>query len=100
MGRSEVEQKILLFAFASKWVGRARKTFDQLGVALYRWIDPSRVPKFLENPDDITAQWGRLPILERKIQELLPNNNHVVHFFHQNRQWKFIRIVIACFGKN
>ena len=34
MGRSEVLQKILLFALASKRVGRARKTFDQLGVAL------------------------------------------------------------------
>ena len=31
MGRSE---KILLFALASKWVGRARKTFHQIGVAL------------------------------------------------------------------
>ena len=30
MGRSE---KILLFALASKRVGRARKTFDQIGVA-------------------------------------------------------------------
>ena len=34
MGRSEVLQKILLFALASKRVGRARKTFDQIGVAL------------------------------------------------------------------
>ena len=33
MGRSEVLQKILLFALASKRVGRARKTFDQLGFA-------------------------------------------------------------------
>ena len=37
MGRSEVNQKILSFASASKRVGRARKTFDQLGVALQTW---------------------------------------------------------------
>ena len=35
MGRSEVLQKILSFALASERVGRARKTFDQLGVALW-----------------------------------------------------------------
>ena len=38
MGRSEVLQKILLFALASKRVGRARKTFDQIGVALRKPI--------------------------------------------------------------
>ena len=35
MGRSE---KILLFALASKWVGRARKTFHQIGVALTKTV--------------------------------------------------------------
>ena len=30
---SEVVQKMLLFALTSKWVGRARKKFDQFGVA-------------------------------------------------------------------
>ena len=33
IGRSEVLEKTLLFALASKRVGRVRKTFDQLGVA-------------------------------------------------------------------
>ena len=30
------------------------------------------------------------------------NENHEVHFklFRQNWQWKLIRIIIACFGKN
>ena len=34
MVRSEVLKKILLFALASKRVGRARKTFHQIGIAL------------------------------------------------------------------
>ena len=34
MGRSEK----ILFALASKWVGRARKTFHQIGVASQRFL--------------------------------------------------------------
>ena len=41
MGRSAVVQILILFAIAKKWVGRARKTLDQL--ALYE--------KFLKCPD-------------------------------------------------
>ena len=43
MGRSEVLQKILLFALASKRVGRARKTFDQLGVASVKTFSVSNI---------------------------------------------------------
>ena len=54
------------------------------------------VPESVEEIANLGRKNSRIVIAE------CGNENHEVQFklFRQNRQWKFIQIIIACFGKN